>query len=239
MVTSRVVRGWLLTATLAAGSTGCASAGGASRPSPFPTAPAPPESPRPAATRPAARPAIASVVETAMSLRGAPYRMGGESPRTGFDCSGFVQYVFGQRHIDVPRTVGDQYRSGLPVSILEVRAGDLVFFSTTGPGASHVGIAVGDTGEFIHAPSERGVVRVERLDSPYWHNRFVGARRVGDGSVFHRIEHFGDRSPQVSRGSSPENSLEPAGHPLSETWSDLSPKRLLLWKSDPSPISFP
>jgi cell wall-associated NlpC family hydrolase len=104
--------------------------------------------------------------------------MGGESPARGFDCSGFVQYVFGQQHVDLPRTVGDQYRSGTSVPLARVRAGDLVFFSTVAPGASHVGLAVGADGEFIHAPSENGVVRVERLDSPYWRSRFVGARRV-------------------------------------------------------------
>jgi cell wall-associated NlpC family hydrolase len=110
-------------------------------------------------------------------LQGVPYRTGGEDPTGGFDCSGFVQYVFARHHLDLPRTVDAQYRFGLNVGLVDVRGGDLVFFSTTAPGATHVGIAIGG-GAFVHAPSEKGVVRIERLDTAYWHNRFVGARRV-------------------------------------------------------------
>jgi cell wall-associated NlpC family hydrolase len=109
-------------------------------------------------------------------LRGTPYRNGGTDPR-GFDCSGFVAYVFGQHGVALPRTVEDLYRSGEPVDAQDIRPGDLVFFSTTDAGATHVGMAIGGD-EFVHAPSSAGVVRVERLSSGYWRPRFAGARRV-------------------------------------------------------------
>ena len=113
---------------------------------------------------------------TALELRGAPYRNGGADPN-GFDCSGFVWYVFGQHGLAVPRTVQDQFRIGESVPPSDLRAGDLVFFSTTSPGASHVGIVIGGD-SFVHAPSSSGVVRVERLGASYWTARFVGARRI-------------------------------------------------------------
>jgi cell wall-associated NlpC family hydrolase len=113
---------------------------------------------------------------TALALRGTPYRDGGTDPN-GFDCSGFVWYVFAQHGVSVPRTVEEQFRVGGVVPPPDLRAGDLVFFSTTAPGASHVGILVGGD-SFVHAPSERGVVRVDRLGAAYWSSRFLGARRV-------------------------------------------------------------
>ncbi len=123
-----------------------------------------------------AGPIAYSVTSTALSLRGAPYRNGGSDP-TGFDCSGFVRYVFSQHGVTVPRTVTDQYRAGRQVDGQQLEPGDLVFFATVAPGASHVGIAIGGD-EFVHAPSSTGEVRVERLSAPYWSTRFVGARRV-------------------------------------------------------------
>ena len=113
---------------------------------------------------------------TALSLRGIPYRNGGDDT-TGFDCSGLVRYVFGQHGIALPRTVAEQYRAGVDVSAADLREGDLVFFTTTAPGASHVGIVVGGD-SFVHAPTSTGVVRVEHLGASYWSTRFVGARRV-------------------------------------------------------------
>jgi len=117
-----------------------------------------------------------ALVGTALSLRGAPYRNGGADP-SGFDCSGFTQYVFRQYGIALPRDVREQYRFGKTVKPEELTAGDLVFFTTTEPGASHVAIAVGGD-EFVHAPSSSGVVRVEHLSSTYWAPRFIGAKRV-------------------------------------------------------------
>jgi cell wall-associated NlpC family hydrolase len=103
-----------------------------------------------------------------------PYRLGGADP-TGFDCSGFVQYVLRQHAIAMPRTVAEQFVVGDVTPAVE--AGDLVFFQTIGSKASHVGIAI-DAYSFVHAPNSRGVVRVDRLDAPYWAGRFLGARRV-------------------------------------------------------------
>jgi peptidoglycan DL-endopeptidase CwlO len=117
-----------------------------------------------------------AIAGTALGLRGTPYRNGGSDP-SGFDCSGFIWYVFGQYGIGVPRTVGGQFREGVEVRSDAVEPGDLLFFTTQGPGASHVGMAIGGD-EFVHAPSSRGEVRVERLSAPYWATRYVGARRV-------------------------------------------------------------
>jgi cell wall-associated NlpC family hydrolase len=117
-----------------------------------------------------------SISSTALSLRGAPYRNGGADPN-GFDCSGFVKYVFEQFGIPLPRDVRRQFDVGADVQAATLAPGDLVFFTTVAPGASHVGIAVGGD-QFVHAPSSNGVVRVERLSSDYWSSRFVGAKRV-------------------------------------------------------------
>jgi cell wall-associated NlpC family hydrolase len=113
---------------------------------------------------------------TALSLRGAPYRNGGIDP-SGFDCSGFVRYVYLQHGVDMPREVREQFRVGKNVDRDQLEPGDLVFFTTTAPGASHVGIVIGGD-QFVHAPSERGVVRVESLSSQYWGSRYIGAKRV-------------------------------------------------------------
>lgn len=116
----------------------------------------------------------ADVLDTALGLRGIPYRLGG-ADLNGFDCSGFVQYVLGRHAVPMPRTVAEQFRVGQKAS--DIEPGDLVFFQTIGSKASHVGIAV-DQFSFVHAPNSRGVVRVDRLDAPYWAGRFLGARRV-------------------------------------------------------------
>ena len=113
---------------------------------------------------------------TALTLRGAPYRNGGTDPQ-GFDCSGFTQYVFGQHGIALPRAVKDQFDLGRPVKVDEIAPGDLIFFTTVAPGASHVAIALGGD-EFVHAPSSAGVVRVEHVSTAYWSQRFIAARRL-------------------------------------------------------------
>jgi len=157
--------------------TGCAAKGTAATPRPFPGATVPPRSSAP--NEPVASPApalVQPVISLALALRGTPYVNGGSEP-SGFDCSGFVQWVFAQHGTALPREVKQQYRVGAAIESAEVRAGDLVFFETVAPGASHVGIALGG-GEFVHAPSSRGVVRIERYTTGYWADRWVGARRV-------------------------------------------------------------
>jgi len=117
-----------------------------------------------------------ALVGTALSLRGTPYRNGGSDP-SGFDCSGFTQWVFARYGIALPRDVRAQYRAGASIPPEDLAPGDLVFFTTTDPDVSHVAIAIGGD-QFIHAPSSTGVVRVEHLSGRYWAERYVGARRV-------------------------------------------------------------
>lgn len=114
------------------------------------------------------------VIQTAKSLLGIRYVWGGETP-SGFDCSGFVNYVFGQYGIDLPRTSRGMYDgAGQPVS--ELKTGDLVFFNTTGARASHVGIYLGD-GQFVSATTSRGT-RIDSLYSSYWGPKYIGAKRI-------------------------------------------------------------
>jgi len=157
--------------------TGCAARGTVNTPRPFPGATVPPRS-LPADARVTAEPITIqpAVIAMALSLRGTPYQNGG-SDLAGFDCSGLVQWVFAQQGLALPREVRQQYQVGRDIDGDDVRPGDLVFFETVSAGASHVGIALGG-GEFVHAPSSRGVVRVERYTSGYWADRWVGARRV-------------------------------------------------------------
>jgi cell wall-associated NlpC family hydrolase len=117
-----------------------------------------------------------ALISTALSFRGIPYRNGGSDP-SGFDCSGFVQYVYAMHGMRLPREVREQYLVGTKVDKDDVAPGDLVFFETVSRGASHVGLVIGKD-EFVHAPSSRGVVRIERLSTDYWARRYVGARRV-------------------------------------------------------------
>jgi cell wall-associated NlpC family hydrolase len=166
---------------LVVGSLTAACASGGAIPEPFPT-------PREKARIPAAAATAVgttgtplpadgyAIVGTALDLRGSPYRDGGSDP-SGFDCSGFVEYVFGRHGIAVPRTVTDLYRTGRDVLPNDLQAGDLVFFTTTAPGPTHVGMSIGGD-EFVHAPSSAGLVRVEHLSARYWAARFIGARRL-------------------------------------------------------------
>ncbi len=171
-------RNLLGTLALAALASGCASTGATPRPFPVPGGPASsPHAGAPPSGSSGLKPDAYAITGTALALRGSPYRNGGSDP-TGFDCSGFTQYVFGQHGVFLPRGVSDQYKTGKPVRPDEVAAGDLLFFTTVAPGPTHVAIALGGD-EFIHAPSSTGVVRVERLRASYWAQRFIAARRIG------------------------------------------------------------
>jgi cell wall-associated NlpC family hydrolase len=124
------------------------------------------------AAPPAASPRGERVAAIAQRYLGIPYRWGGESPATGFDCSGFVQFVFSRVGVSLPRVVSAQYRSGRAVARSALRPGDIVFFN----GLGHDGIYIGG-GRFVHSPSSGDVVKISTLTG-YYAERWVGARRV-------------------------------------------------------------
>jgi murein DD-endopeptidase len=108
---------------------------------------------------------------------GLPYRSGGASPETGFDCSGFVQHVFHSScRLQLPRTVQEQFVIGTETRKDELQRGDLVFFRR-GRANWHVGIYTGN-GQFIHSPNQRQTIQVSSLDSPYYKRYYIGARRL-------------------------------------------------------------
>jgi len=113
-----------------------------------------------------------AIVRTAMSYLGTPYVFGGATP-SGFDCSGFVQYVFAQNGIRVPRTADVQFEAGRRIPSTDPQPGDLVFFQTYDYGASHVGIYLGE-GRFVNAIGHD--VHIASFDSPYFRGRYLGAR---------------------------------------------------------------
>lgn len=126
------------------------------------------------------RNATSDLVGSAMNFLGVPYKRGGNSADTGFDCSGFTRVVYeNSLGLLLPRKVDEQAKaSGLAVvKRTELKPGDLVFFNTLKRTFSHVGIYVGD-GKFIHAPRSGAEVRVESLGVKYWAKRFTGARRA-------------------------------------------------------------
>ncbi len=118
---------------------------------------------------------VRSIMRAAYSVIGTPYVFGGTSPY-GFDCSGFTQYAFARAGVYLPRLADSQFYSGRKISMNQLRPGDLIFFTTYEPGASHVGIYVGD-GNFIHAGSSTGVT-VSSAFTGYWGARYYGACRV-------------------------------------------------------------
>src|SRR5438477_12784711 len=147
--------------TLSMYSAACISTGVVPRPFPTPGGSHP--APVPSAPVPSASPVLPvppvpfkseldgyALAGTALSLRGTPYRNGGSDP-SGFDCSGFTQYVFAQYGVALPRDVREQYRAGTSIDPSQLAPGDLVFFATTDPDVSHVAIAIGGD-QFVHAP---------------------------------------------------------------------------------------
>lgn len=114
----------------------------------------------------------------AMGLLGVPYRRGGSSEETGFDCSGFVRHMYEKSFGRLlPRRANEQAKATETIDREELKPGDLVFFNTMRRAFSHVGIYMGD-GKFIHAPRTGSQVRVEDMRLAYWQTRFNGARRV-------------------------------------------------------------
>lgn len=116
-----------------------------------------------------------AIIQTARQYIGVPYQFGGATPR-GFDCSGYLQYVFAKHNIHLPRAADEQYKIGASVKNNALLAGDLVFFTTYEAGASHCGIYIGG-GEFIHASSSKGI-RIDQMNDPYWKPRYLGARCI-------------------------------------------------------------
>lgn len=116
---------------------------------------------------------VMQLIADAGALRGAPYAWGGTTP-SGFDCSGFLVYVFKKQGMNIPRTVAQQWNFGKSVSKPSV--GDIVFFETYKPGPSHNGIYVGNN-QFIHSGTSTGVT-ISNLNSNYWKTRYLGAKRL-------------------------------------------------------------
>lgn len=119
-----------------------------------------------------------ALLAAAMSLRDTRYVRGGRNPSTGFDCSGFVRYVFAHAiGLQLPSTSATQFLAGVKVRRADIKPGDLVFFHTSGKHRiSHVGIYISN-GRFIHSPAAGKSVEISSLDDSYWAHRFVGAKR--------------------------------------------------------------
>lgn len=115
------------------------------------------------------------IVLTALTYMERPYQFGANS-LFKMDCSAFVQRVFEVNGIRLPRSTAEQSKVGVPVSLKDIKPGDLLFYSTYKPGPSHVGIYIGN-GKMVHASEKTGIT-VSRIDEPYWQKRFLFARRV-------------------------------------------------------------
>ena len=125
-------------------------------------------------------PSADDVLFRAIGLVGTPYVWGGNTPSSGFDCSGLIKFVYNDAAgINLPRTTAQMLQmKGKHVRRSQLRSGDIVFFSTAGHGrVSHAGIYVGE-GRFVHAPSSGGTVRLDTLSNAYWNKTYLRARRV-------------------------------------------------------------
>ncbi|VVE33753.1 C40 family peptidase [Pandoraea fibrosis] len=177
----------------------------------------------------------------AMSLVGIPYRYGGNTPDSGFDCSGLVRYVVARAAgVNLPRTTADMSGVGTPLERDDLASGDLIFFNTTGRAHSHVGIYVGQ-GKFVHAPNTGGTVRLESLYVPYWARRIDGVRRVAANKA------PAGNTTYVNRSAPDTVAQTPAAAPLanvpvtpaaSATPRNTAPNRPLT-AATPSPMDMP
>lgn len=116
-----------------------------------------------------------TLIKYSKQLIGTPYVYGGMTIN-GFDCSGFMQFVFKQAGITLPRTTTDQFNSGTAIAKKDLQPGDIVFFNTSGSGVSHSGMYIGGN-QFIHADSTRGIMISSLNDPYYWKARYIGAKR--------------------------------------------------------------
>jgi len=121
-------------------------------------------------------PSAQQLLNVALQQQGIAYRYGGSKPSTGFDCSGFIQFSYGQAGRRIPRTTRAQYQSSQAIPISQIRPGDLLFYETEGRRPGHVAMYLG-RGEMIHAPSSGKHVLVSRLNNPYWRTRLLAAGR--------------------------------------------------------------
>ena len=140
------------------------------------------------------------LVVHAMGFLGSPYRRGGDTVESGFDCSGFVKAIYEQTiGLVLPRRAELQAAATQNIEKKDLAPGDLVFFNTMRRAFSHVGIYIGD-GKFIHSPKPGSEVRVESMGSAYWNRRFDGARRVDTdpAATAQALKDF-QTSPAVSR----------------------------------------
>jgi len=129
------------------------------------------------ATQAAASPGTQMAISVAQQFLGTPYKWGGSSPATGFDCSGLVQYAYGQAGVTLPRVAADQYNVGTPIDRNQLQPGDIVFFKDSSGYVHHEGLYLGG-GKFLHAPHTGDVVKISSLDEPYYAGQFAGGRRV-------------------------------------------------------------
>jgi cell wall-associated NlpC family hydrolase len=121
---------------------------------------------------------ISDLLFHAFAHMGLKYRSGGVSPDTGFDCSGFVKYVYQETFgVSLPHQAAQMSQIGKTIDNQQLKLGDLVFYNTMRRNYSHVGIYLGNN-RFIHSPSSGSGIRIESIDDKYWATRFDGARRI-------------------------------------------------------------
>jgi len=122
-------------------------------------------------------PKYQQIISTAKAQIGKPYRYGGTSPKTGFDCSGLINFSYKKAGLTVPRTTTQLYKTSSPVKKKHLKRGDLVFFRINRRTISHVGLYLGN-GKFVHAPSSGKRVNIANMNDKYWRHRFSRGGRI-------------------------------------------------------------
>lgn len=165
-----------------------------------------------------------NIARTALAYRGVPYRFGGRSAKSGFDCSGLVQAVCAKWGLYLPRVAGAQFGHGTPVKPDALRPGDLVFFQGTYKrGLSHVGIFIGE-GQFVHAAGAGKGVMISSLSDPYHLKHWAGARRFDLKQLPKTIDELPILASEVIV-ERPSAWLEPHGRiPSTSTVGDAKPR---------------